>query len=561
MMATLDIRDRVKRTVRSWNPSVLLVNPVKGAPGTRGTEAAVAKYAETVAPSYLYGGFQKTFPSEPLYFQTMAAELRRHRISCEVVDGYCHRLDLKDLLQVIKLFQSRIVAFAAFHNTVHDAIRCAAEIKRRDPSVVTVFGSAYASPHWKEILDHPEVDYVVVGDGEVAFRELAEHVLSGMDSSHVAGIANCRHGVPTLTPPVPIVDLDALAFPSRDLAPIVADDGHSLSMYTSRGCAFGKCSFCYLLPYQEISLQPLWRARSPENVVNELEYLVSEYAVERVTFVDEDYFGTNGPGVNRALEIARLIIERNIRVNYYVNALVKSLQFVTCQGHLPLLVKSGLDSVFTGFESTSREVLVSYRKPQRPEHYNELIDALTTHNIHINPGLITFSRNSTLAEVVGNVELAQTMKYYDLFLFTRRLVDLGASSIDTRSDSMAASETNAGWLEIYRRNHDAEAQNFSDLRVASLYQLMRMLCNLLFEAYQKIGSENVAHLRSTRDTLIRAHFLAFYSARDLVCTENRYLSFEESFSWAQRMTTWIVNRAEPRQDCEAEQEWLTSEIW
>jgi radical SAM family protein len=312
-------------------------------------------------------------------------------------------------------------------------------------------------------------------------------------------------------------------------------------MYTSRGCAFGKCSFCYLVPYQKVSLQPLWRARSAKSVVDELEYLTSELGVKRVTFVDEDYFGTNGDGVQRTLEIAKLILDRGVEVKYYVNALVKSLLFVSRQGHLPLLAESGLDSVFAGFESTSREVLVSYHKPQRPEQYDEVIDSLLAYDIRINPGLITFSEKSTLEEVIGNIDLARRMRYYDLFLFTRRLVDLSASIIDDRSASMASPTLQLGWLEYYRQQHAAEERAFEDARVASLFQIMRILCNLLFEKFAETGLANAAPLKRNRSALIAAHYASFYETVDWVRSHDRYVSFEEAYSWARNMTSIVAN--------------------
>ena len=394
-------------------------------------------------------GFRKRFQLSRSIFQAIAAQLRQSDISCEILDGFCHRLDETEIVQASSYFASRVVAFAVFHNTLSDAIRCAENIKRRDPTVTIVIGSAFASPHWKAIVEHPAVDYVIVGDGETAFRDLVKSVLADSDASLVPGVASVRDGKPHLTPPIAISELDLLPFPSRDLAPIVAEDDHSLSMYTSRGCAFGKCSFCYLVPYQKVAQQPLWRARSPENVVDELELLANEQGVKRVTFVDEDYFGSNGEGVERALKIAQLIIDRGLEVKYYVNALVKSLLFISRQGHIELLARSGLDSVFAGFESVSRATLVSYQKPQRPEHYDEVIDSLLNFDIRINPGLITFSASATLDEVLGNIELAQRMRYYDLFLFTRRLVDLKKSAVDSWSESMSNVSAASEWLEAY----------------------------------------------------------------------------------------------------------------
>jgi hypothetical protein len=135
---------RIGRTALSARTDVLLLNPVKGAPGTRGTEASVLKYSDTVGPSYLFGRFTETFPAEPLYLAMLAGTLRSHNVSCEIADGYCHRFAPEDLFDVVRHFHPRIVAIAVFHNTLADACAAARRIKAWDPTVTVVIGSAYA---------------------------------------------------------------------------------------------------------------------------------------------------------------------------------------------------------------------------------------------------------------------------------------------------------------------------------------------------------------------------------------------------------------------------------
>jgi hypothetical protein len=538
-------RERISRTARSSAPEVLLLNPVKGAPGTRGTEESVLRYSDTVPPSYLFGRFTTTFPAEPLYFGMLAGTLRAQGISCEIADGYLHRFTPEEMFDVVVHLRPRIVAIAVFHNTIGAATACARRIKVWDPSVTVVIGSAYASPHWREIVLWPEIDHVVVGDGELAMVALARAVLSGTPTDGIPGVAQVQDGKPTLIPPVPLADLDSIAFPARDLLPLVLEDGYGVSVYGTRGCAFGRCTFCYLVPYQEVSLQPRWRARSATNVVDEIEDLVGRWGVRQITFVDEDYFGDNRIGVHRAVEIAEQLIARNIRVKYYVNALVKSLLFVSRAGHLPLLAKSGMNSVFTGFETSSTDQLKSFLKPQRPEQYDIVIDALRAHGIWVNPGLITFTPTSTLDDVLANVRLAERMRYYDLYLFSRLLVDLADSPVDMRSDSMASGRPGAFWRDAFRAEHEAVCTSFADVRVGALYQTMRILCSLLVEHYQVDAGPMRDRLIGARNELIEAHYRAVEEAIH-ECRAMRPVvpPYDNTFSAARHWFDGIVSIAE-----------------
>lgn len=521
------------RTVGRYDPDVLLVNPVKGAPGTRGTEASVAAYADTVGPSYLYGVFRKTFPAEPLYFNVIAAQLRRAGLSCEIADGFCHRFHVEDLVDVVGRFAPRTVAFAVFHNTIADTLAAARTIKALRPDVAVVIGSAYASAHWAEIVRADEVDFVVVGDGEAAFVELALAMREGRDTGRIPGVASMADGRPRLVPPVPLTDLDALAFPARDLMPLVTENEYGVSVYTSRGCAFGNCSFCYLLPYQRVSLQPKWRARSAENVVDEIAELVAEFGLTRVTFVDEDYFGSGTGGVDRTIRIAELLIERRISVRYYVNALIRSLLLIKRRGLLPLFAQSGMDSVFTGFESASRTTLRQFRKPQLPSQYEEVIDGLMEHGIRINPGLISFTPTSSLDDLRENMLLAQRMRYYDLYLFTRRLVDLDEKPDLARALSMAAPAADRGWREQYEAEHPDIVSQFAEPRVASVFQLMRVLCNLLQEEVSAAQSVSPERVEERREQLIERHYEAFSQALAMAGSQDgAAMSFPSVLRWA-----------------------------
>jgi hypothetical protein len=505
---------RLNLTVHDWSTDVLLLNPIKGAPGTRGTEQSPVRYSDTIGPSYLYGRFNHTFPAEPLYFAQIAGQLRASGIRCEIADGLCHQFDIDDMAQVVSMFDTDIIAIAVFHNTLSEALELATSVKKNRPGSTIVFGSAYAAPRWREILEHDVVDYVVVGDGELAFAQLVVSLLGRYDvCAEIPGVAGRdRSGAARLTPPKPIHDLDSLPFAARDLLPLVREQGHGVSVYSTRGCAFGRCSFCYLLPYQEVSLQPRWRARSASNVVDELERLVMSHDVRRFTFVDEDYFGTNEAGVQRAIDIANEILNRSLSISYYVNALVKSLLFVIRSGHLPLLSQSGLDSVFTGFESTSPARLKSFHKPQKPDQYGHVIDELDKYGVRINPGLITFTPDAELDDIVANVQLARRMHYYDLYLFTRRLVDLDTAPAATRAAAVRRHAQGTSWLESYRKEHAELLNHFENPRVAALYQLMRIICSRLVDAYQIGGVYSRARLVQLREHLISKHFEAFDQA-------------------------------------------------
>jgi len=105
--------------------------------------------------------------------------------------------------------------------------------------------------------------------------------------------------------------------------------------------------------YQKNSNHPKFCYRKPEDVLGEMTALRDMYGVDRITFVDEDYFVVHKIGIPRAEVIADLLIKQRTDMIYYVNMRINSLLEVIDKGLFPKLSESGLLYVFVGIESGS----------------------------------------------------------------------------------------------------------------------------------------------------------------------------------------------------------------
>lgn len=93
------------------------------------------------------------------------------------------------------------------------------------------------------------------------------------------------------------VDIKKYSVPLSKRSPIS-------SINSSRGCPY-RCSFCFH------SMGYLWRARSPKNVVDEIEWQVNELGIREICIEDDNFL----LDIKRAEEILDLIIRRNIKVS------------------------------------------------------------------------------------------------------------------------------------------------------------------------------------------------------------------------------------------------------
>jgi anaerobic magnesium-protoporphyrin IX monomethyl ester cyclase len=131
------------------------------------------------------------------------------------------------------------------------------------------------------------VDVVVRGEAESIICELTDALVSTNDRwerlSKVPGVSFFKEGKTIHNPPqlLRVTNLDALPFPDRDLLNLAAYRNPG-TIVSSRGC-IAKCIFCSAGALGRIA------TRSPENTIDEVNYLVSKYAFKHLFFVDNTF--------------------------------------------------------------------------------------------------------------------------------------------------------------------------------------------------------------------------------------------------------------------------------
>jgi magnesium-protoporphyrin IX monomethyl ester (oxidative) cyclase len=170
-------------------------------------------------------------------------------------------------------------------------------VKEVDPDIVVVLGGTHPSTLPADCLNQGEMDYIVLGEGDYTMGLLLRSISQGRDLSRIPGIAyRDEHGNPVVNPFIePIQCLDILPFPDRELfsiyrySTIGQPHGNDLkytpytTFITSRGCPF-RCSFCATFNVHGRQ----FRARSAENVLDEIEYLVKKMGVREIHFEDDN---------------------------------------------------------------------------------------------------------------------------------------------------------------------------------------------------------------------------------------------------------------------------------
>ncbi len=177
-------------------------------------------------------------PPIGLYF--VAAVLKQAGIDVSV-RNWGHMKGRRDDIQAaLAAERPDVIGFSVLQANRWGAIDIARWAKTTNPAVTVVFGGIAATTLWQHFLAHfPEIDAVVVGEGEQAFLDLVrQHGQTGGPAvpTGIPGVASRKNGKPVLTPARgQAADLNQLPDPSRHFT--------YQHVLLGRGCP-GNCTFC-----------------------------------------------------------------------------------------------------------------------------------------------------------------------------------------------------------------------------------------------------------------------------------------------------------------------------
>ncbi len=312
----------------------------------------------------------------PQNLPCLAAYLRQHKIKVKIIDCMPLKMGWRTLLKTIADLNPKIVAAGENHALFStEVVKLFREVKKISKGIVTVAGGTHFSFLGEEyLISHPEIDFIVVGEGEETFLELCMTILNGGELSKVRGIIyRDENGKPTRTPPRPLIpNLDLLPMPAYDLLPMnrygrskFLFASHGSTIHHSRGCT-SSCKFCgFWIQMAKVEykngnyeLRPAWRTKSPERTLEEVKYLADKFDRKFLVWVD-DTFNTN-PKWND--EFAELVLKSGIKTNWYCFMRADYILRDEKLGIMEKLVRAGLIHISIGAERPYDEDLVELGK-------------------------------------------------------------------------------------------------------------------------------------------------------------------------------------------------------
>jgi len=375
-----------------------------------------------------------------------------------------------------------------------DELKRVAAVVRNTLDVPIVGGGPIATAKRGHLLKAiPEIDLLVVGEGEFTFADLlAGTATNGLILRQGDGVVDLGDGTAG-------DNLDELPFPDYSLVNLEKYEQHLSYAYnyrrqgvmlTSRGCPF-LCTYCNTFAGKEA------RLRSAENIVAEMEQLWDRRGIEDFYFVD-DIFNLSR---QRTEAVFRKIIDlkRNWRL-YFVNGLRADIM---TNELVDLMADAGTVWVTYAVESGSPRIQKLVKKYMHLDRAAEIINRSQDRGLVVNVNTMYGFPTETSAEAQATLDYLSELHMPSLlpYHFCLRGYD-GCEIVDQAAE--------AGW--------DASAfladgtLSYHDLpKGTNTFPRAQMMDHVL-KYHRQFGMHNKPHLKRSLDILRQNG----YTDRDLV---------------------------------------------
>jgi radical SAM superfamily enzyme YgiQ (UPF0313 family) len=281
------------------------------------------------------------------------------------------------------------------------------------PSCKIVWGGQWVT----HVLDRSQslaalfdvVDGMVVGEGEVPLASILSCEIRQAGWDDVPNVFR-RAGAEVVAPLRVVQSTHLNHLPTPDFAGIPLDRfdyPYTLPLQTSRGCFWKRCRFC-----SYVTLDPVYKCRDVEQVVDDIELLIARYPLQEVAFTD----AVMEP--ERFVAISHEILRRGIHIRWRGFGRFDRRFF---SQDFAAMADAGLRFIIWGMESGSDSVLRSMKKGTTSRIAQRNLEAAAAAGIHNRvcliygyPGETVKDRDRTIAFLRQNEAVIHSMAFSPL---------------------------------------------------------------------------------------------------------------------------------------------------
>ena len=349
----------------------------------------------------------------PLWLIYAAARVERDGFAVEFIDAPAKIMGRTACLDRIRKTEQNVRMFVVDTTTpsIYSDVEFASELKKQYKDAIVVLVGTHVSTRPEETLKlSKDIDAVTRKEYDLSIQEIAcalrdrkeWRTVKGITFRDVDGVIKSNEDMPY------IEEMDDVPFASEFIRKHLDVEDYFISIatfpeiqiFTGRGCPF-YCNFCL---YPQTMHGHKYRFRSPQNVVEEFQYIVDHFPNVKEVVIEDDTFTADK---ERVLTICRLLITKglNKKIRWMCNSRV-TLDYET----MVMMKRAGCRLLLPGFESGSQEILNNIRKGTKVEQYKPFVDNARKAGMQVHGCFIVGNKGETRETMQETLKVALTLK-------------------------------------------------------------------------------------------------------------------------------------------------------
>lgn len=306
----------------------------------------------------------------PIGVGYLASYLKKYGHEAIIIDALRDQMKNNELIEKIKLEKPDAVGITCLTAFYSQVVELSKMLKENE--IKCFIGGVHPTFLPYLTLVDSNADFVICGEGEKALLELVENNFVNNGIQGVYSKENLLDENQKTEKAIGVENLDEIPFPDwEQIAPKLyplAPHGVIVKNYpigvitSSRGCPY-ECLFCASPGFYDRKI----RLRSPENVLDEIEYLVKNFGVKEIHFED-DNLTLNREHIEK---ICNLMLERKLEISWACPNGIRADKFD--EDLAKLMKKSGCHYFSFGIESANPEILTNIKKRETLETIEKAI--------------------------------------------------------------------------------------------------------------------------------------------------------------------------------------------
>lgn len=292
-----------------------------------------------------------SFPPLGLLYIATFLKKKMHDVEIKIIDCPSEKISYANLEESLKILEPAVVGISAVTVCLVDILKVARLAKSINKSIHVCIGGPHLFVYPHQALEYPDIDSIVVGEGEYVFFELIKQIREGKITGGVSGLYVKSDLNKQEFKKAAVVNLDELPFfdigyiQKKFYYSTVGRQRNVITLLSSRGCPYS-CTFCDV-PYKVV------RERTIENVLDEIKLRLKQ-GFKEIFFFD-DTFNINP---QRVIDLSQRIIKENLRFEWSFRGRVNSTTFEM----LKIAKRAGCRRIHFGIETATDEGLRELKK-------------------------------------------------------------------------------------------------------------------------------------------------------------------------------------------------------